>query len=67
MAGAVPTFLKAVPVDDAADVRANGAPFGQRSILGAVDGVLGHAAPTLKPVEAKVTPDMLPEIEEAVR
>ena len=44
MAWAVPTFLEAVPMHDATDVRARGAPLNDGTVFGAVDRVLGKTS-----------------------
>ncbi len=43
MAGAVPAFLEAVPVHDAADVRAHGRATDDLPTLGTIDRDLRHA------------------------
>ena len=45
MAGAVPAFFEAVPMDDAAGVSADRAAFGEFAVFVAVDRVLGNTVP----------------------
>src|SRR6185312_5361211 len=44
VARAVPAFLEAVPVNDAAHMCADGTPLGNGAVVGAISRVLGQAA-----------------------